>query len=677
VATIQKLYFHDASSPLSGTLPPSTTESATAPTKTATGAGTNRAMDGTAGSSQVGPTLSSNKSTTKQNNWWRRFLSAPIAGQTLGSGTWTIRAAIKTSNTSSAWKVSACVYVWRPSNGTLVGRILDAVTTGVGTSAGTGETDTTAVALSGTGSNVTASDGDILVVEVWGSVTQSSTTSRTWSLYYDGTTEGSTASNAAYILAPAAITLLAPVAVGGAESISEADRLTVSANPHGAGAVSEAGVLAVSERPPGAESITELGAVKVSAKPPGAERLGEEGSVAAPVSVAGAESPSEAGTLKVSARPPGSERLAEIGTSRASAAPPGAEHVTESGAAAASVPVDIDEAISILAALALSQHPTGAASAAETGSVTVSAAPGGQESPSESGTAALSSAPAGGAALAEAAAATIVGANPVAVAGIVEVPSLTSSALAAALASLAVTGAVTPSGSVSLHVHAGIYQTATLVVTNPPEPPRNPRQGGGASGSSAARMMMYRAAVARGDYGDTARLDAVRGGRALIDPKPHARYVALAKEQIEGLFSRVPVLRPPPSVFILGNADIGAERLYDSVHRFNTTVRERWHILGMHERGTPFVLIAGDAPELTAIHEAVHYNGVANERATRIISRALYARSQLNLGLRVRPVTYSVAPVGPAEEASFLRSMRLENPSGGNVELVHLVYTPG
>ncbi|MGI0068470.1 MAG: hypothetical protein ACREB9_08730, partial [Thermoplasmata archaeon] len=204
---------------------------------------------------------------------------------------------------------------------------------------------------------------------------------------------------------------------------------------------------------------------------------------------------------------------------------------------------------------------------------------------------------------------------------------------------------------------------------------QNARPGGGAAGSSAARRLIYEHQVARGDYDVPSRPPAGFLTAEAITP-----VVALSKEQIEDLYSRVPVLRPPPSVFVLRNAEIGAEHLYSAVHRLNTVAREeheRLRILGMHEMGTRFVLIAGDAGLETGLHEAVHYNGIRNEAATRVITRALMARANMNLGFRRRPVTYTPAAVDAAERDSFLASMHLSNPTAGQVDLIHLVYSPG
>jgi len=158
--------------------------------------------------------------------------------------------------------------------------------------------------------------------------------------------------------------------------------------------------------------------------------------------------------------------------------------------------------------------------------------------------------------------------------------------------------------------------------------------------------------------------------------------MALTKEQIESVYSRIPFLPRPANVFVLENADVGAENLYDSVHRLNAIARqetvEKYHILGMTPIGQGFVLVAGDAPSLTVVHEGVHAAGVRNEQATRLISRALYARAQTNLGLMVKPVRYEAVPVAPAERDGFLRTMHLNVAPGqaGEIELLHLVYTP-
>ncbi len=64
----------------------------------------------------------------------------------------------------------------------------------------------TSTSTTGSISGVAVNNGDILVVELWAQNTQNNATARTNTIFYDGTTEASTSSNAAFLQAPAAIT---------------------------------------------------------------------------------------------------------------------------------------------------------------------------------------------------------------------------------------------------------------------------------------------------------------------------------------------------------------------------------------------------------------------------------------------------------------------------------------
>ena len=156
--------------------------------------------------------------------------------------------------------------------------------------------------------------------------------------------------------------------------------------------------------------------------------------------------------------------------------------------------------------------------------------------------------------------------------------------------------------------------------------------------------------------------------------------MVLSREQIQDLYSRIPMLPRPKHIFALSNAEIGAERLFEISHSLNAATRrmdqERYSILGMHVAGTEFITLSGDSGESTVVHEAVHNMGVRSEAATRAITRGLMARAKFNLGLARRPVTYREEPVDGAQRESFLASMHLSNPTGQPVNLVHLVYNP-
>lgn len=208
MTSVNKFYFHDAASSDSGIMP-TTTQSATSPGVTQATATTNRSMDGLIGLSQSSPAMTSLATVSKQNNFFRKFASYPLAAQNIPVGAWAMRIAIKAGNAvTSPWQISAIVYIWRPSNGTKVITIVDAVTTGIGTAATTSETDTTQAQITASGSAATVLSGDILIVEVWGTVTQTAANGIVWTLSYGGTVEGSITSNASYLLAPVFITIL-------------------------------------------------------------------------------------------------------------------------------------------------------------------------------------------------------------------------------------------------------------------------------------------------------------------------------------------------------------------------------------------------------------------------------------------------------------------------------------
>jgi len=185
-----KLYFHDAAYAGGGT-PPSGEQATATPSWTATGGATNRTMNtviGVAQASLAGTTLNN---TAAQTGLLGMFISPPLSGaQTVGGGTMVLNTADKESNAAANfWIDGLNVYVWRPSTGTKVGTLRDARNLG-GTEATTGETVTHISGITSTG--ISASDGDVLVCEVWAEHTQSMATAYTATFYYDGTTENAT-----------------------------------------------------------------------------------------------------------------------------------------------------------------------------------------------------------------------------------------------------------------------------------------------------------------------------------------------------------------------------------------------------------------------------------------------------------------------------------------------------
>jgi hypothetical protein len=157
--------------------------------------------------------------------------------------------------------------------------------------------------------------------------------------------------------------------------------------------------------------------------------------------------------------------------------------------------------------------------------------------------------------------------------------------------------------------------------------------------------------------------------------------MALTKEEIEALYSRVPLLRVPQTIYQLENVEVGADQLYDAAHKLNRATRHSaggWRIFGFTKIGTDFITLAGNAPPTTPLHEAIHGMGLASEPATYAVTRFAMARARLNLGLFRRPVRYTQVEPTPAEKQAFFDMMHLSVAPGetGQPRLVKMVYTP-
>jgi hypothetical protein len=97
-----KFYFHDATTTNTGTLPGAAASvSASAPSRIATNGGINRVMNDTIGVAQVTATLATLANTSSQTALIRRFMSAPIAAQTIASQNIIVRFAASQSSTNS------------------------------------------------------------------------------------------------------------------------------------------------------------------------------------------------------------------------------------------------------------------------------------------------------------------------------------------------------------------------------------------------------------------------------------------------------------------------------------------------------------------------------------------------------------------------------------------------
>lgn len=204
VVVATKFYLHDATTSVNGTLPGSgdvtETVNGATPTLTAAGASTNRLTNQTAGTTQTSVAQATNAVTSAQSIWLRRWVLGPFAAQTIPDGTtFTLHIGSSQSNTNSNMRPAHAIAFWTPSTGTL--GINQMISPWSNTAVAPGTTETATTFAMNTTNSVDLADGDVLILEVGRAATsQSMSTSYTNTLFYDGTTDDSTSSNAAYLL---------------------------------------------------------------------------------------------------------------------------------------------------------------------------------------------------------------------------------------------------------------------------------------------------------------------------------------------------------------------------------------------------------------------------------------------------------------------------------------------
>jgi hypothetical protein len=200
MADFTKLYFHDAVSPNTGTLPVNT-PCWSSPTFTgdATGAATCRDATEVIGTANpdVESTITSLANSVQQCWGHRRFLSRPLASQTINSGNWVFSYARTESSLNHNMAIGCTKYFFRPSTGLVVG----SVDTATGTEPSVAAAEQTHF-FSINENGITIVDGDIVIFDVWSLFTQSMSTAYTDQFAYDGTTEGSTTACASNVGTP-------------------------------------------------------------------------------------------------------------------------------------------------------------------------------------------------------------------------------------------------------------------------------------------------------------------------------------------------------------------------------------------------------------------------------------------------------------------------------------------
>lgn len=166
----------------------------------------------TPASSVFAPTTFPSIGQTGRQSMYAGALYMQLGAQTIPSGTWSVAAQLRQENFAENLFLAMSVYVWRPSNSSVVGVIYDSqVQLGAEPTVTGGDVSTLATF---TGASVTCQNGDYLIMELWGTQTQSmgSIYATTVALYASTALPDATASNVSSVSGwvDAPDTLLAP-----------------------------------------------------------------------------------------------------------------------------------------------------------------------------------------------------------------------------------------------------------------------------------------------------------------------------------------------------------------------------------------------------------------------------------------------------------------------------------
>ena len=196
--TANKLYFHATNSNLANL--PTTEQSALTSAKNVDAQTVNRHMGTSIGTAQTSITLSSINNTSANDYYFTKFVTWGLVGvSAIDAGIWRYAFAVSESNASANFPVGAAnspvylnVYVWRPSNQTVVGTILDGNTFSQLAEPGATSSERSMYCLFQGQAVASVSDDDVIIAEIWFRVTQASATAYNDIFYFDGTTENNT-----------------------------------------------------------------------------------------------------------------------------------------------------------------------------------------------------------------------------------------------------------------------------------------------------------------------------------------------------------------------------------------------------------------------------------------------------------------------------------------------------
>lgn len=234
-----RLYFHHATSTVSGTLPNSE-QSSRALNFNFDAQSVNRSMDTTIGTAQQSLTFNTTATRSDDFGYCTKFVSEPLDLTSVSANTWTYNFACLCNNVTvvtffpvfaaNARTIVTC-YVWRPSTGAKVANIFDGNASNTYNDNGDlNQTNERSQHGTFSGSAVTCQAGDVIVLEMWVVLSTGSSSSANVSVYYDGTTVTSSSgtvvtNHASYLETPQTLTFQAG---GGAITMTEVASKTYS-----------------------------------------------------------------------------------------------------------------------------------------------------------------------------------------------------------------------------------------------------------------------------------------------------------------------------------------------------------------------------------------------------------------------------------------------------------------
>lgn len=130
-------------------------------------------------------TINSLAQTAAQSGYFARFTSDRIVAQTVSANTWTFVLDTAEGNNNANAFLAVCMYVWRPSNSSVVGYLYNSASAiGAEWSGSLGP-----ITYSVSGGAVTAALGDVIVIEAWYIATQAMATSYANQIRYGTSTQ--------------------------------------------------------------------------------------------------------------------------------------------------------------------------------------------------------------------------------------------------------------------------------------------------------------------------------------------------------------------------------------------------------------------------------------------------------------------------------------------------------